>query len=327
MMTNLNTLSSVFICGHPKAGTSLVMSLLDGHPNIVAYPEETLFFRRFLPAIEGKNEEEILALADELLIHVFQWSQKAPPEHQKDYPDRDYSDIDFEQIRQAYRAYAQTGDSSDRRYLEAAIMAFGSVTGLLSQESRCWVEKTPNNEFYSDKIFNLWPEAKCVHIIRDPRDNYVSYMRKHPEWSAKVFAWSWMRSTRAGMENQGCLGRDRYHLIYFEELLRNPEATTRQLADFLEIDWDESLLQPTRVGDSWRGNSMFDEKYKTISTDPIDRWKEKISPLELAVLQAIAGKTMHALGYEIAEIEMGKFSLGEKIQIWRERFVADLKDI
>jgi hypothetical protein len=206
-------------------------------------------------------------------------------------------------------------------------MAFGTVTGTLTQNSRSWVEKTPQNEFYSDRIFELWPDAKCIHIIRDPRDNYVSYKRKHPEWNAKIFVWSWMRSTRTGMENQGRFGRDRYYLIYFEELLRDPEKVTRQMADFLNINWDESLLSPTRVGDSWRGNSMFDEKYQAISTDPIGRWQEKISSLELAILQAIAGKTMCALGYKIAETHIEDMSFMEKIKIWRERFVADIKDI
>jgi hypothetical protein len=42
----------VFICGHPKAGTSLVRSILDSHPQLIVYPEETVFFRRYLPGIE-----------------------------------------------------------------------------------------------------------------------------------------------------------------------------------------------------------------------------------------------------------------------------------
>lgn len=317
----------VFVCGHPKAGTSLITSLMDGHPAIVSYPEETLFFRRFLPAIKGKTKEERIALADELLIHIFQWNQEAPPDHQKNYPDRDYSDFDFDRIHQAFVDYIQSSDVSAKRYEEAAIVAFGNVSGSLTEKSQHWVEKTPYNEFYVDQIYDLWPDAKCVHIIRDPRDNYVSYKRKQPGWDAKIFAWSWMRSTRAGVANQGRLGRDRYYQVYFEELLQNPEMETRRLADFLNIEWDESLLRPTRAGDSWRGNSMFNEKFQAISTDPIGRWKDKISPLELAILQAITGKTMNALGYELAETPIEEFSVLEKVRIWRERFVADIKNI
>ena len=46
----------VFVVGYPKSGTTLVVSLLDGHPQLVVFPEETEFMRaigspyaRFLP--------------------------------------------------------------------------------------------------------------------------------------------------------------------------------------------------------------------------------------------------------------------------------------
>ena len=47
--------SPVFIAGHPRSGTSLLRSVLDSHPELVAYPEETSFFRRYLPKAAGKS--------------------------------------------------------------------------------------------------------------------------------------------------------------------------------------------------------------------------------------------------------------------------------
>ena len=47
--------SPVFIAGHPKSGTSLLRSVLDSHPELVAYPEETSFFRRYLPKTSRKK--------------------------------------------------------------------------------------------------------------------------------------------------------------------------------------------------------------------------------------------------------------------------------
>lgn len=32
----------IFICGHPKSGTSLLRNLLDNHPQLAVYPEESL---------------------------------------------------------------------------------------------------------------------------------------------------------------------------------------------------------------------------------------------------------------------------------------------
>ena len=315
----------IFICGHPKAGTSLLTSLLDGHPALVVYPEETLFFRRFLPAIEGKSDDEKLALADELLIHFFQWNQENPPEHQKDYPDRDYSEIDFDQVHDLLRDVILRGDGCDKQYLEGAVLAFGNVAGLLNDETRYWVEKTPYNEFYSDQIFDWWPEAKCIHVIRDPRDNYVSYKKKQPGWSVKTFAHNWIRSTKAGLKNQKNYGEGRYHILRFEDLLLNPEKETRRLAAFLGLEWHEALLQPTRVGSEWGGNSMFAETFTSISKDPIGRWKTNTSMSDLVILQTITGDLMESVGYEPEKVSMKSFNFEDRIRILKEQLIAWLK--
>lgn len=323
-MIGIHKLSPVFICGHPKAGTSLLTSLLDGHSSLLVYPEESLFFRQFLPAIQGKSNKEKLDLADVLLIHIFQWNQTTPPEHQKGYPDRDYSDIDFNKVHEGLREWVQQSDGSVYRYLEGAILGFGKETGLLTNKTKCWVEKSPYNESYTEQIFNWWTEAKCIHIVRDPRDNYASYKRKHPNWSARAFSQNWVKSTRLGLHNQGFFGRDRYHLIYLEELLRDPEAETHRLAEFLDLEWENALLFPTRAGKAWRGNSMFDDGYQSISTEPMGRWQSQLSQFDLAMIQRIAGSTMGAVGYELAEVPLSDLTGVERIKLARERILSGL---
>ncbi|MBG0787649.1 MAG: sulfotransferase [Anaerolineaceae bacterium] len=324
-MINERKNSPIFICGHPKAGTSLLTSLLDGHPAMVVYPEETLFFRRFLPAIEGKNAEEKLALADELLIHIFQWNQENPPEHQNDYPDRDYSGIDFDQVHEYLRDVIYRGGDSGGDILEAAVMGFGEASGLLTDETRYWVEKSPYNELYSEQIFQWWPGAKCIHVIRDPRDNYVSYKKKHPDWTVKVFARNWICSTKAGLENQHRFGKDRYYVLRFEDLLLNPEPETQKLANFLGLPWDDALLQPTRVGDSWSGNSMFAQTFRSISQDPIGRWKTNTPMKDLVIMQAIARRTMAAVGYLPEKVPLRTFNLEDKLKIIKEKLLSLLR--
>lgn len=318
-MIFINGTNPIFICGHPKAGTSLLTSLLDGHPGLVVYPEETLFFRRFLPAIEGKSVDEKLALADELLIQIFQWNQEAPPEHQNGFPDRDYSNIDFDQVHQILKEHLHRADGSDMDYLEGAVYAFGKVSGLLTDQTCYWVEKTPYNEFYSEQIFTWWPEAKCIHIIRDPRDNYVSYKVKHPNWTVKTFAGSWNHSIKAGLDNQKSFGKDRYHIIRFEDLIKNPKSETSHIAAFLNLEWKESFLEPTRVGAKWGGNSMFVPTFDSISKDPVGRWKTKTSLIDLVILQTIAHSMMDAAGYKIENVPMNNFTLSERIRIVREK--------
>ena len=37
-----------------------------------------------------------------------------------------------------------------------------------------WVEKTTSSEFYATEIANWFPNAKFIHLVRDPRDNFAS---------------------------------------------------------------------------------------------------------------------------------------------------------
>jgi hypothetical protein len=317
----------IFVCGHPKAGTSLITALLDGHPNILAYPEETLFFRRFLPAIQGKTYEQKIDLAKKLLIQMFEWNQKNPPEHQKNFLDRDYSHISFKEVSRLLVDYLPSQNPEPYDFLNASVLAFGQATNLLDQNKHHWLEKTPYNELYTDKIFNWWPEAKCIHIIRDPRDNFASYHRKHPDWTAKIFISNWVRSSRAGLKNLEKFGGEKYYLLRFEDLLTNPEEKTKEIAQFLRITWDRSLMKPTRVGDGWQGNSMFAEKFHSISTAPIGRWKENLDSFELELIQSIGKNVMRDFDYDLVRIENRDLSLRQRIILWREKFVIKLKRI
>ncbi len=290
----------VFVCGHPKSGTSLVRSLLDSHPQLVVYPEETVFFRRYLPRAQGLKLDEKLALADKLLIHIFDWNQTNPPAHQAGFLDRDYSDISLLVVSQAMRQLVADGYRHDGDILSAAVLAFGMVCGQINEQSVHWVEKTPYNEYYVEQILNWWPDALFIHVVRDPRDNFVSYQRKHPEWSARTFAESWSHSTRSGLDSQKKFGPGKYWVLRYEELIQSPDEVLPALCRFLEISDHPTLKMPTRSGKAWRGNSMFAEQFKQISASPKGRWKETMNTDDLVLIEGLNRSSIKLLGYELS---------------------------
>jgi hypothetical protein len=290
----------LFICGHPKAGTSLVRALFDSHPQLIVYPEETIFFRRFLPQAAGLDLQGQLELAERTLIHIFRWNRLKPAPDQEGFPDRDYSAISYAAIRQSLAELANQQHRHAGDMLSAAVLAFGQVSGQLGAQTRYWVEKSPYNEYYTRQIFAWWPEARCIHILRDPRDNYVSYRRKHLDWSAEFFAANWKRSTQAGIENRQRFGPQRYYILRYEDLTRSPEEQLQKLQDFLQIEWDASLVAPTRAGEQWSGNSMFGgaaNEFQGISPAPVGRWKGKLSISQAVVIEMRLGKLLEACGY------------------------------
>lgn len=302
----------VFICGHPKSGTSLLRSLLDSHPQLVVYPEETVFFREVRPLLEGRSLEEQLAVAERRLIHVFEWDRADPPPSQKGFPDRDYTHVDHGAIRRALHSKARAGGlRHDGDLLSAAVLAFGEVSGSLGESTSWWVEKSPYNEYFTPTIFEWWPAARCIHIVRDPRDNYLSYRRKHPEWSAEAFATSWRRSTRAGLRNRARFGADRYLILSYDLLVKQPEENLAAVRDFLGIAAHESLTVPTKIGDLWRGNSMFARRFQGISTASVGRWRERLPPLDAEVIEMLAGRELAAFRFPRSD----RHSLGAYLRV------------
>ena len=293
--------SPVFIAGHPKSGTSLLRSVLESHPELIAYPEETSFFRRYLPKATGKSLEEKLALSDQFLTHIFEWNQSNPPAHQAGFPDRDYSNIPVAEVRQAVRQFVDECFRHDGDMLSAAILAFGKATGKITSAAHYWVEKTPYNEFYAAQIFAWWPQARIIHIVRDPRDNFASYHRKHTNWSPEIFALNWARSTQAGLDNRERYGDNHVWLLRYEDLVSSPEEKQRELCQFLNIADLPSQRSLARGGKPWQGNSMFGDQFNAISSAPVGRWVETLTEEEAATVEVITGPLMQRLGYAVSK--------------------------
>ena len=292
--------NATFICGHPKSGTSLVRGMLDSHPQLIVFPEETKFFRRVLPETAGRGMEEAAGVVEDRILQIFQWSAASPSPSQVGFLDRDYGHLAHEAVKAAYRKRLKgwTGESS--RLLSAAILAYGDVSGRLGPDTLRWVEKSPYNERHAGRIFGWWPEARCLHVVRDPRDNYASYRKKHPDWSPEAFAFSWLRSTRRGWRNQKQFGIDRYWILRYEDLILATDQTIARMVDFLGVEEAQALRSPTRDGRPWKGNSMFGETFDGISARPLGRFAEELSEADTRRLERLLEPEMARLGYSLA---------------------------
>jgi hypothetical protein len=288
--------------------------VLDSHPELVAYPEETSFFRRYLPKARDKSLSEKLSLSDQYLTHIFEWNPANPPAHQAGFPDRDYTHIPLGDVRQSQRMLVTEQFRHDGDMLSAVILAFGQVSGKITPATHLWVEKTPYNEHYAAQIFTWWPAARIVHIVRDPRDNFASYRRKHADWSPEAFALNWARSTLAGIENLKKYDEEHYWILRYEDLVRFPEANLAHLCKFLQISDDPSLRRPARGGRQWGGNSMFADQFTAISAAPVGRWKETLKPDEISALEVVAGEGMRRMGYTLSGLCVSKPARQKLIQ-------------
>lgn len=152
-------------------------------------------------------------------------------------------------------------------------------------------EKTPVHFRYVDTLLLWFPQAKIIHMMRDPRGIYVSELHRRQK-EAQSFpyrqlkrvpslmaffillqtTWSWAESVQSASNN---LKRypGHYRIQAFEELVRLPDNQIRDLCAFLEVPFQESMLEQEVVSDGFQAHqSGFD-------AGAADRWKRLINPL------------------------------------------------
>lgn len=306
----------IFICGHPKSGTTLLVSLLDSHPQMLVYPNETFFFRGFIPELRRRDLNEKVSLAQRYLIHFFERDNIHAESREKDASPRDQIFVDYAKTcEEMVHEVNKNGIRHDGDLLSAAVIAYAYVHGKVTDKTIYWIEKTPYNEHFSKSIFDWWPEAHCIHIVRDPRDNYLTYRRKHPGLSAEDFAIGWNSSLDAGIKNQTLYGDDRYLLIRYEDLTTQPEKYLPKVISFLGIEDDQNLWIPTSNGEPWEGNSQFGDKFYGISNKPVGRWKKDLDAESVEIIESICGELMIVEGYKVDQ----KSQLSSIYYLWRWR--------
>ena len=97
-----------------------------------------------------------------------------------------------------------------------------------------WGDKSLNTERYADPIFDAYPNARMIHMMRDPRDRYASVITRWKVRRGGVGAGTamWLESVKLARRNQQRYP-DRYMILRYETLALQPEETLQTICDFI----------------------------------------------------------------------------------------------
>lgn len=283
----------IFILGHPKSGTTLLNSILDNHPELINIPEETQFFRYIYPRIQKfyyklspKFIKRRIIIRDIFLNTYLRRLQISSPSEISGEI-RDYSQLNFSCYKKNVNKYLSVNKLTEANIYKS--LAYALNLQHPSQATvQGWVEKTPRNEIHTDKLIKWFPKAKFIHLLRDPRDNYVS-LKKHRSKKKEItldrFKKEWKEGLESGIRNFNSFGKNRYLILWYEDLCKAPLSYVMIIAAFLNIEVSPSMLIPTKFGTRWDGNSMFDQKMNGISLNSIGRYKDYPNQQEIEEIE------------------------------------------
>lgn len=258
-----------FIAGVQRSGTTLLSVLLSNHSKV----DLDGFSKAFRLITCFKNYEKVLPLNLQYPeTEVLKWKIKT------DYKGRLAEFLDYENIE---------------KYTDFKALIQASIEQRLTKnEKAIWGDKSPNLQHYLADLLLLIPDAKIVHIVRDGRATaYSNATRNHQH--ILLAAQDWVKGNVVAISNQQKVGKAQYLIVKYENLLEFPEKTMRTVCDFLEIEFEEKMLQIE--------NENEEKSYvkSTFDTTKINQFKTQITAEKLQKIERIQAPLLQKMGYEL----------------------------
>lgn len=279
----------IFIGGLDRCGKTTMQAFLSSHPNIAIPAVGSNFWSFFYDQYGDLHIPENFERCLGALMH---------------YKHALYLQPDPERIRKEFwqgaPSYARLFGLLHQHYAErTGKVRWGDQTGLL--------------ERYADQVLAAYPGAKIIHMIRDPRDRYEASIAMWPNGKGRCGGATarWKYSVALMKRN---LSRypDRYLVVQYEKLVRQPEETLRGVCEFIGESYVPAMLgmdgspghREKLIQSAGTAERPLSEKY-------IGRFRQHVSNFEVAFIQQYAGEDMRLLGYDLEPI---RFSLRERLQ-------------
>ena len=284
-----------FAAGQAKSGTTLLIALLDGHPQLLVMPEETAYFPTALNKY-GKwgRRAQFDYLTQQSLSRVL---FGGPPEWEK----FDYGHFAVTEFRERFETAAFDPKNANKDLLVLMMEAYAETLGIPPDPIVRWVEKTPANRRFVPEILRRFPSAKFLITIRDPRAILAAQIalektRKTREFSVYYCVSHWLQAAQMALRAQrkeivGIVTR-------YEDLVTNPAAAMQRVCEFLEVTFDRgTVLTPTKAGKFWPGNSATEREFTEVTKDRSASWQRELTMDEIGWVEWHCRELMPHFGY------------------------------
>ncbi len=237
----------LFLIGAERSGTTLMRLMLDSHPDI-AFAEE--FEYAFSQIGDDGEFPDMNAYGELLSVDRIFSTSGFTFDPSKTYPDL----IDgFLRQRQEAKGAERVG----------ATVHFGF-----------------------SKIRHLWPDARYIHMIRDPRD--VARSSVGMGWAGNVWFGldKWMEADREWSILQEHVSPENVMTIDFADLVADHEVVLKEVCAFIGADYTDRMLDFANSTD-----------YGVPDPERARSWKDDMSNLDIRLIETRLGDRLATRGY------------------------------
>jgi hypothetical protein len=280
MSTEASSLRTFFCIGAAKSGTTLLARVLDQHPDVACIWESYAFRPRSRASIFNPASDS--------------WRKHG------------FSEADVRRWASIWRAQPQMTLRRALRKLTGRTFLATSCYRRTMPEALADFARRCNASVVGDKwpwyvdhlgdVLAVFPKARYVYNVRDPRGVWNSAQRfKERQRGDELL----QRMLDADRRVTSYLDRSNFITLRYEDLVHRPDATRRQLFEFLAcgIAREHPLYDPTvdPYPDRW---DWVPEASQQINPWHAHKWQEQMHPAEIERVSDEADWFIDKYGYE-----------------------------
>jgi hypothetical protein len=275
----------LFVGACPRSGTTLLRVMLDNHPDL-AIPQETNFVRplwwqrrRFGDLRDPENR-----------LRVARWIFTTRGVRGGRLRDGRISRRDA--IRRVAAAPPTVGS-----IVRACLQLYSEVHGKPR-----WGDKRPAYSGFIGPLFEMFPDAQYINVVRDPRGAVASQIPMGwdaPEVALPAAAARWEAAIGRTDRFARRLRPDQLLDLRYEDLVSDPQAALERVCAFAGLragDAVEAMIGRDRTPSGGPGKRVA----QPVTTASVERWRERLAPEQVALVERAAGQLLDRFGYRPA---------------------------
>lgn len=309
----------IFIIGTERSGSNLLRLILNTHSEIcVPHPPHIFkFFGKIYSNNYDLNDKNFERLTRDVCLlvnnHINPWEIKIKPE----------SIAKKSRSKSLYGIYEAIYDEY-----------------LIYSGKKRWGCKSTFMVEYIDEICKHVKEPKFLWLIRDVRDVVVSSKKSvfnpnHPYFVSKL----WNAQQELGLAAERKLPKNQILRIKYEDLVAMPHETVRNITDFLEISFQNKMLDYYKTSTAKKSGNLsvsWENTSKPIIKDNYMKFPNSLSKKEIELIEYISGSMLQEFGYGrylsansisgISKFSVFCFKISDIVKRIQIELVASFKD-
>lgn len=236
--------SPIFLFSLPRSGSTLLQKVLMSHQNIASVAEPWIM----LPFSYANKEEGVLT---EYAHHV---------------------------SSRAFEDFICNLPNKENDYYEAlGIFAKSLYEKQCLNDETYFLDKTPRYYNIIPEILKSFPDAKFIFLFRNPLHIMSSMMQT---WCGGKFKgmYNYERDINYGLEALSAgyeLLKDKSYALQYENYVKSPQKSTKEICEYLEIEFDESMISSFSSQDTKGrlGDPTGVKEYKSVDKASLEKWR------------------------------------------------------